>query len=111
MVYLSENGNIIYFLKGCLRVDNAENVKNEIMSIIASHPDEKIIIDATDLHFISSAGLRVLLAVQKMKELEKVVVRNVATSDINMATRAAPAPRLRSRWKSLRPIPLSTTSA
>lgn len=77
MEYHSENGNIIYFLKGSLRVDNAEDVKNEIMSVIASHPDEEIIFDASDLHFISSAGLRVLLAVQKMKEPEKVVVRNV----------------------------------
>lgn len=77
MEYHSENGNIIYFLKGSLRADNAENVKSEIMSVIASHPDEEIIFDASDLHFISSSGLRVLLAVQKMKEPEKVVVRNV----------------------------------
>ena len=65
MVYHSENGNIIYFLKGSLRADNAENVKSEIMSVIASHPDEEIIFDASDLHFISSAGLRVLLRNQR----------------------------------------------
>ena len=47
------------------------------MSIIDEHSDEKIVFDLDDLRYISSSGLRVLLAVQKMRKPEKVVVRNV----------------------------------
>ncbi len=77
MEYHIENGNLVFFLKGKLSADNSEQVKDEIMSIIAEHSDEKIVFDLDDLSYISSSGLRVLLAVQKMKKPEKVVVRNV----------------------------------
>ena len=49
MDFITENGIITFFLKGSLNVDNAERVQNEILSILADHPDEKIIFDADEL--------------------------------------------------------------
>lgn len=77
MNFTLENENLVIFLEGYLRSDNAEAVKKEILSIIAEHPDNRVIFDATNLVYIASSGLRVLLTVQKMKEPEKVTVRNV----------------------------------
>jgi uncharacterized protein (TIGR02172 family) len=47
------------------------------LGILAEHPDKRVIFDADHLHYISSSGLRVLLMLQKMKEPEKLTVRNV----------------------------------
>lgn len=77
MKYTSDSGNVTIFLKGQISSDNAATIEDEILTIINEYPDEKVMFDATDLHYISSAGLRVLLAVQKMKSQGKIKVLNV----------------------------------
>ena len=78
MKFTTENGNLVIALEGEIRSDNAENVKEEIMALIAEHPDKKVFFDASTLKYISSAGLRVLLMVEKEKLPEKVTMRNVS---------------------------------
>jgi len=77
MNFTLENGCLVICLDGQIRSDNSETVKKEIQGVLAEHPDKRVVFDATHLHYISSSGLRVLLMVQKMKEPEKVTVRNV----------------------------------
>ena len=77
MNFTLEDNNLVISLVGQIRSNNADTVKKEIMSILAEHPDNRVIFDASRLHYISSSGLRVLLMVQNMKEPEKVTVRNV----------------------------------
>lgn len=78
MNFTTENEHIVIALEGEIRSDNAESVKEEIMTLIAEHPDKKVFFDANNLKYISSAGLRVLLMVEKEKLPEKVTMRNVS---------------------------------
>ena len=77
MNYTIDNGNLVIFLEGHLKTNNATAIKEEIIKIIEAHPDAKVVFDAKNLHFISSSGLRVLLFVIKMKDPEKVTVQNL----------------------------------
>ncbi len=77
MNYNEENNELIITLEGHIRTDNAEALKKEVLSIVEAHPDKKVVFDAAKLHYISSAGLRMLLTVQKLKEPETVTVKNV----------------------------------
>ncbi len=72
-----ESDELVISLEGHIRKDNAPAVQEEVLDIIAAHPGKKVVFDATRLHYISSAGLRMLLMVQKQREPEKVTVRNV----------------------------------
>lgn len=53
-------------------------MQNELDDILAAHVGEEIIFDATDLSYISSAGLRLLLSTQKKLGKKKITVRNVS---------------------------------
>lgn len=77
MNYQVENNDLVISLGGHISTNNAEEVQEEILSIIEAHPDKKVVFDAAKLHYISSSGLRILLTVQKMKAPEMVTVKNV----------------------------------
>ena len=51
------------------RVDstNAPTLESEILSLIDANPCDKVVLDAENLEYISSAGLRVVLKVKKLK--------------------------------------------
>ncbi|XME01126.1 STAS domain-containing protein [Lachnospiraceae bacterium C1.1] len=51
--------------EGRIDSNNAPEFESKIMSVVAENPDKKIDIDALNLKYISSAGLRVLLKVKK----------------------------------------------
>ena len=77
MNYNVENNDLVISIVGNIRTNNAKAMREEVLSIVEAHPDKKVVFDAAKLHYISSSGLRVLLEVQKMKEPEKVTVKNV----------------------------------
>ena len=52
-------------LSGRIDSNNAEAVKNEINSQINGRTDIPVLVEAQDLEYISSAGLRVLLQLRK----------------------------------------------
>lgn len=61
------------------RVDstNAPTLESEILSLIDANPCDKVVLDAENLEYISSAGLRVVLKVKKLKpDCEIVNVNN-----------------------------------
>ncbi|MCR4744044.1 MAG: anti-sigma factor antagonist [Lachnospiraceae bacterium] len=59
----------------CERVntDNAAEIEKELNNICEEYPRGKIIIDMKDLKYISSAGLRILLRLQKKRGKIKVI--------------------------------------
>lgn len=63
------------YFEGRLGVDNAEAVQNELMGAIAANPDADVVLDASDLEYISSSGLRVLVAL--LNEIDSVPIVNV----------------------------------
>ncbi|MCR5575567.1 MAG: STAS domain-containing protein [Oscillospiraceae bacterium] len=58
------------------RVDikNADQVEEEIFKLVGEAPGASVVIDASELEYISSAGLRVLLKLKKKVEGELPIV-------------------------------------
>ena len=72
----SENNTVTIFIDGRIDTNNAAQTEKEIFDAIGDNTN--VVIDAENLEYISSAGLRVLLATQKaMGEPGSMVIRNV----------------------------------
>ena len=65
------------FLSGRIKADNASAVDAELSKIIKSNPSNALVLDATDLEYIASAGLRVLMKCRKASK-KKVAIQNVS---------------------------------
>lgn len=69
--------NILYVaIKGRIDASNAADAEERIFAIKKENHGKHIVIDADDLEYISSAGLRVLLKLKK--EVPKLAIINVA---------------------------------
>ena len=76
----TENGVMTVFLKGKLDTGTSPLAESEIFADLDSA--DKLILDMKELAYLSSAGLRLLLKLQKtMKEKVGMTVRN-ANADI-----------------------------
>ena len=73
-----ENNTCVIFLEGEVSARNVPELQGELDEILAAHPGEELVFEARDLTYISSAGLRLLLGVQKKLGNKKLVVRNVS---------------------------------
>lgn len=60
-----ENDKLILSLEGRIDSNNAANLELEIMEAVKENPGYVIIVDAEELEYISSAGLRVLMKLRK----------------------------------------------
>ncbi len=65
MKTVNENNTLTIFPKGRIDSNNAAQTENEIMSALDSAKAENVVVDAKDLEYISSAGLRVLMKLRK----------------------------------------------
>ncbi len=72
----AENNILTIFLENRIDMNNASQIEKEIMEAIEGR-NEDIVIDAENLTYISSAGLRVLLKLSK-KVNKSLPVRNVS---------------------------------
>ena len=60
-----EQGTLTVFLSGRIDSSNSENVKKELMDLVAAEKPNALVFDCDDLQYISSAGLRVVLTFKK----------------------------------------------
>ena len=67
MTVSEKDGIVTIFLEGRIDSGNATQVEKEILGLMDENPGKEIAFDAEKLDYISSAGLRVLLKVQKAK--------------------------------------------
>ena len=65
MDFKCENGALTVFLAGHIDSANAADVENELASIRSANAADALILDCTDLSYISSAGLRIVLRAKK----------------------------------------------
>lgn len=71
-----ENDALIAYLEGRVSLVNAPELQNELLELKRADPTRELVIDAGDLAYISSAGLRVLLQLAK-EQGNSLTVRNV----------------------------------
>lgn len=76
------NGTLTIFLNGRVDSSNAEAVEKEMQSIIAANSADALVLDAEDLAYISSAGLRVVLRLRKAYADMKIVNASSEVYDI-----------------------------
>ena len=77
MTVSEKDGIVTIFLEGRIDSGNATQVEKEILGLMDENPGKEIAFDAEKLDYISSAGLRVLLKVQKAKT-KPVMISNVS---------------------------------
>ena len=65
MEYKVENQTLNLFLKGQINSSNAEDVEKEIEPILKNESFKAIRINMSELDYISSAGLRIILKIKK----------------------------------------------
>ena len=68
-----EGNSLVILLSGHVDTNNAKQVEEEIQKIISANSHENVIVDAADLEYISSAGLRVVLRLRKLCPSLKVI--------------------------------------
>ena len=59
------NGTLTIFLDGHIDSTNSKSFEDAVMGILASQPHTGLVLDLSDLIYISSAGLRVMLKLRK----------------------------------------------
>lgn len=79
-----KNENGILTIELCGRIDstNADEISRETDDIISSNTFNSIILDAEDLSYISSAGLRIILKIRKTNPEMKIINANSEVYDI-----------------------------
>lgn len=82
MKFNCENNVLTIFLEGRIDSTNSEQTGAEIDRIIAENSPENVILDAENLDYTSSAGLRVILKLRKKFEELKVINASAEVYDI-----------------------------
>ena len=73
MKYEMNNTELTIYLSGRISSDNSMNLEKEIQNTIADNSHTKLYIDADELEYISSAGLRILIKLAKTEKGMKIV--------------------------------------
>ena len=79
----TERNQAIAYLEGRITSANAEEILHDLSRVITENPGRELIIDAGNLEYISSAGLRVLLQISR-KQGDTLTVRNVSPDVYNI---------------------------
>ena len=78
---LRENNTITVFYSGRMDTPGAQEITPQ-MNALAEEADKTIILDCTDLSYISSSGLRIFLTLRKAAADKggKIIIRNICDS-------------------------------
>ena len=57
---------VTVYLKGVIDTNNSAAVEKELLGIMGQNKDRSFVLDCSELNYISSSGLRVLLKLEKM---------------------------------------------
>ena len=77
MKYCLEEAQLICFLEGRIDSSNAPALERELSDVIAAHPGKQLVLDASELAYLSSAALRMLLRISRSLP-QRLSIRNVS---------------------------------
>ena len=60
-----DNNTLTLYLEGRIDSNNASAVEGEVLAAVDNAPGASVVLDADNLEYISSAGLRVLMKLRK----------------------------------------------
>ena len=77
------DNNVLYlYFEGELNSSNADSTEKEIEAIIAKNSFEKLVLDFSDLRYVSSAGLRVILKLKQKYNNVQIVEVSLEVYDV-----------------------------
>ena len=79
---LSEDQILTISLEGAIDSATAPEAETQIMEIYQTNAAKQVVLDAEDLVYISSSGLRVLLKLRKQEENLKLINASAEVYDI-----------------------------
>ena len=82
MESIFNNGTLTVKPMGRVDTSNAAEVEKEIFALVDEHKPERIIIDAKNLEYISSVGLRVILKLKKAIDETSIINASLEIYDI-----------------------------
>ena len=82
MIEYKTDDRLTVFLKGRIDTTNAPAVEEEIMKIVAENAGLPIVVDCSELQYISSAGLRVIMKLKKANKDTTLIEVSPAVYDI-----------------------------
>ena len=82
MESMFENGVLTIRLAGKVDTTNAAAVEKEIFAMVSQHKPEKIVLDAQELSYISSVGLRAVLRLKKAVDATSIINTSLDVYDI-----------------------------
>ncbi|MCR5202123.1 MAG: STAS domain-containing protein [Lachnospiraceae bacterium] len=62
------NNTVTIFLERKIDAGNADNLKNDYFEVRKTYPEGSMVLDASKLTYISSAGLRTILSIKKLED-------------------------------------------
>ena len=78
-----DNGRCIFVLKGRITQDNVDSLERELQELMKAHPDQDLDLDAGQLDYISSKGLRTLLKLIR-ENAGRITIRNASETVYSM---------------------------
>lgn len=77
-----EDKTLSLYLEGRVDSSNAQKIQAEMDEEIAKYPHENIIINAKELEYISSAGLRIILRLKQKDKTLKIINANASVYEV-----------------------------
>lgn len=74
MEFKKDNNELTILLEKRISSDNSQIIRNEIFNAIIKDKIDKVVLDAKNLEYISSAGLRVILEIGKKYKISVINV-------------------------------------
>lgn len=82
MNFKTESGTLTIYLEGRIDSGNVDAVSAELDGVISGNPAERLVLDADELQYISSAGLRMILRLRKENATLKIINANSEVYEI-----------------------------
>ena len=85
VVFTCENGEVIVRMEGRLDTPGAQEIAQQMIEL-EKDADKTIVLDCTDMTYISSSGLRIFLTLRKAAADKggKIIVRNICNDIRNV---------------------------